>query len=132
MAHNSILSFIFMLCLIISCNFQEKDHESQTDYNIRMYENYEKELQQLNIQYAKLINKYEDCCEYENDLEWLNYNKTVLKHLKQSHQAWEISLEKQDALIIGIYDRGTMRGGVLNQNRVDQIKSRKKLYKQLE
>ena len=107
------------------------EYQNQTDYNMAMFQEYKLQLQKVDSIYNGVIKKYQTLDKQYKDEEWINYSKAVKSSLKESHKTWKISLEKDAAYIQANYEGGSMAGGVVNQNRVIQVKARIAFYELL-
>lgn len=123
---------LFSLLMVLSCSSKDEglapEQLNQTGMNKQITKEYKAELEKLNTVYHDLIDRYKSCENCFDDEALNRQNQGVLSSIIESHESWEADLEKQDEVILNAYEGGTMASGVLNQNRVVQIKARMEFY----
>jgi len=133
--NSKIIYFLILVVpTVLSCSFQDNNtedeiqtnnkYESQTDMNIRAYNEYIIVLKTSDSLYLSLINRYRNTELLEGKEKPLENQQKTLTNIIESQRLWELSLEKQDIAITKAYDGATMRALVLNSNRTIQIEAR--------
>ncbi len=125
------ISIIFLLFLSIASCTPEEQYLNQTAYNIKIYEEYELLNKKLDSVYQNTLTPYLDCRWCWEDSLSIERNNFIKTALIQSQKKFNEQLAEQDEIISTIYERGTMRSGVLNKNRTEQIKARIAFYELL-
>ena len=129
MIYKPVLLIVFTSYLIQSCDSEKKI--TQTEINISSYESYLDFNNKLDIAYTKALQPYLDCKGCWGDEAYIKRNNLLKKALMKSHEDWKQKLLDDDDFLSHVYESGTMRGGVINQNRIAQIKARIQFYELL-
>lgn len=99
----------------------------QTGMNISSYEDYLRLEKVLDSTHKVVLNKYKTC-EFCYDAADSLRNTQIYKGLIKKHTSWKALQDLDDDILGNVYDRGSMRGGVMNINRIHLIKSQLAFY----
>lgn len=124
----SIIS-LFLLISIVSCKPKKEEVLNQTGMNISLYEKHLVMIKKLDSTHRKILNQYTTYEYLETAEDTLRVNQ-IHDGLVENYKAWKTLGEQEDAILMAVFDGGSMLGSVVNYNGIKRIEARLEFYKQ--